>query len=256
MIEMNGSFKQNNKGLSLVELIVAIAIGAIVAGSIAALIAFSIRMYSNESVNTAMQYELQSSINMMIDEIMGAEVLVVQQDSTVNLTDTGKAYTKYALFGNPNADIIVGGSTVKGFKGVIFVPSSPDSDNKFKIYMKKVEAQVTAPNTIATLASSEYGIVSGASETEAVKYLLGENATKFVIIPDPNHTNLVIDGFDPTKNTYRNPIEVKVELQFEKSGWGSKNYSKHVDDITYLRNRVQSTIYIDGNPFNIEKKEE
>ena len=52
------NYKLNDKGLSLVELIVAISIGVIVSASIAALLTFSIRMYRNESVNTSMQYEL------------------------------------------------------------------------------------------------------------------------------------------------------------------------------------------------------
>lgn len=238
--------KLNNKGLSLVELIVAISIGVVVSGAIAALITFSIRMYNNESVNTAMQYELQTNINMMMDEIMGASALVVEHDTTVSDTDTGKAYTKYAMFGNPRAD--VGGE--RGFKGVIFVPSAPVA-GKFDIYMKVVEAVPTS--TLSALASAECASVLGASDP--TQYLLGENATMFKIVPDPKGTNLVVDA-DPTKNTYRNPIEVKVELQFEKNGWGTKVYSKHVDDITYLRNKVSDTIYVDGVAYNLKKKEE
>ena len=229
------------------ELIIAISIGVIVAGSIAALIAFSIRMYNNESVNTAMQYELQSNLNMMMDEIMGASAFVVEQDSTVNLTDTGKPYTKYAMFGNPNADI--GGS--KGFKGVIFVPSTV-TDGKFSIYMKEVEA-VPATTIKALAASESAGVLAAADKTP---YLLGENATKFAIIPDPRSISFDKTDPDPTKYTYVNPIEVKVELQFEKHGWGSNNYSKHVDDTTYLRNKVTETIYVDTDSYNLKKKEE
>ncbi len=223
----------DNRGLSLVELIIAISIGVIVSGAIAGLMTFAIRTYRNESVNTSMQYELQTNLNMMMDEIMSSSSLVVVQNAS------GEPYTKYAMFGTPNADPSV------GFKGVIFVPTdTPDADGKFKIYMKKVEkvlpysndGGVTKISTINKLAEDEYASFDF-EHGDYTEYLLGENATMFDIIPDPN------GHFDATEHTYTNPVDVKVELKFEKNGWGSKVYSKHVDDVTYLRNRVFETVY-------------
>ena len=72
-----------------------------------------------------------------------------------------------------------------------------------------------------------------------------------MIKPDPNSIS-----FDATQLTYTNPIEVKVELDFEKNGWGTKKYSKHVDDITYLRNKVTDPVYVDGTKYKLKKKEE
>ena len=147
----NEVYKLNNRGLSLVELIVAISMGVIVSAAIAALIIFSIRMYTNESTNTAMQYELQSNINMMMDEIMGASALAVKQNSpAVALTDPpaaapGTPYTQYAMFGDPNAD--VGGE--KGFSGVIFVAKAESGvTDRFNIYMKKVEKKKSEYTTL------------------------------------------------------------------------------------------------------------
>lgn len=244
--------KLNNQGLSLVELIIAISIGVIVSGAIAALITFSLRMYNNENVNASMQYELQTNINMMMDEIMGASALVVEQNTgstpgtTISPDDTGIPYTKYALFGNPNVIIKVGSVYKKYFKGVIFV-SSPAEDGKFKVYMKEVDtkAAAVAMNTtidLKALASSAYDDVDDYFPTPGTTvtspYLLGENVTQFVMIPDP-------DGhFDSTNKTYDNPIGVKVELQFEKNGWGEKEYKKHVREYVYTRNQVEVPIFI------------
>ncbi len=238
------NYKLNDKGLSLVELIVAISIGVIVSASIAALLTFSIRMYRNESVNTSMQYELQTNLNMMMDEIMGASTMVVEQNTGVALTDTGKPYTKFAMFGK------VTGSSTKKFTGVIFVSSPADSDNKFKIYMNRIKDK-DFTGTIRAFAISEYSAVSGTFATNPNPYLLGENATQFIIQPDPN-----AHSFDATEKTYTNPIEVKVELQFKRNGWGTKKYSKHVDDITYLRNKVTDSIYIDGVPYDFKKNDD
>ncbi len=244
--------KLNNKGLSLVELIVAFSIGVIVAGSIAALITFAIRAYQNEGVNTEMQYELQTNINMITDEIMGASAFAIVQNSGASDTAEGAPYTNYALFGNPHADIKVGGVTKKGFKGVIFASSAAVS-GKFKLYMNRIEKEIPSGTTLQAFAASEAGILSD-------QYLLGENVTQFVIEPDPNHNSL--DETDPAKMTYTNPIEVRVVLTFEKNGWGpTKKYNKHVDDVSYMRNKAMDTVYVTGTDgvlksFDLKKKEE
>ena len=208
----------NNKGLSLVELIVAISIGVIVSGSIAALLVFAIRTYRNESVNTSMQYELQTNLNMMMDEIMGAQSLVVVQNKSSDVTAGNALYTKYALFGK----FVDDGSKYK-FSGVIFASSSKGPDGKYKIYMDRLNA-VEGDSPIK-IAQGCYSTVT----TGGTQYLLGENATQFVIEPL---------SLDDSKKEYTNPISVKVELQFERNGWGSKEYKRHINDIAYLRNRV------------------
>ncbi len=244
--------KLNNRGLSLVELIIAFSMGVVIAGSIAALITFAIRAYQNEGVNTEMQYELQTNINMITDEIMGASAFAVVQNSGAVITDEGSPYTNYALFGNPHADITVGGAHKKGFKGVIFASSSAVS-GKFKLYMNRLEKEIPTGTTLQAFAASEAGILSD-------QYLLGENLTQFVIEADPNHSSF--DETDPAKMTYTNPIEVRVVLTFEKNGWGpTKKYNKHVDDISYMRNKAMDTIYVTGTDgvlksFDLKKKEE
>ena len=107
------------------------------------------------------------------------------------------------------------------------------------------------PKALEKFAKDQYANVSGTFATDPNPYLLGENATQFIIQPDPD-----AHSFDATEKTYTNPIEVKVELLFERDGWGTKKYSKHVDDITYLRNKVTDSIYIDGVPYNIKKKDD
>ena len=210
--------KQDNNGLSLVELIVAISIGVIVSGSIAALLTFSIRTYRNESVNTSLQYELQSNINMMMDEIMGAQSIVVVQNATSDVTSGNLLYTKYALFGK-----FVDLETKYKFSGVIFASSEKGSDGKYKIYMNRF-TDVEGDSPLKIAISCYNTVASGGTQ-----FLLGENATQFVIEPI---------SLDDIKKEYNNPISVKVELQFEKNGWGSREYKKHVSDVTYLRNKV------------------
>ncbi len=237
--------KQNNKGLSLVELIVAISIGVIVSGTIAALLIFSIRMYRNESVNTSMQYELQSNLNMMMDEIMGSQTVVVVQNKDIPIDHVNtkgsvkQPYTRCALFGkfedmeyDDAEDLGEGGVPKKKHKvkysGVVFASGAADtgadSDGRFKVYMNRVK-DVTGTDPKAVMAKC-YKDIKDSFATDPNPYLLGDNLVQFVI--DPNLTG----------TTYTNPISVKVKLSFERNGWGEKKYNKHVDDVTYLRNKV------------------
>ena len=258
-----GIGKLNNKGLSLVELIVAFSMAAIVAASISALIIFAIRMYKNEGANTELQYELQTNINMMMDEIMSSSALVVEQNSGIDIahvntkTDVQSPYTKYALFGNPTAKITPpgGGAEFVGFKGAIFVSSAPDSEGKFKVYMNRIAEAITPGTSLKDFAAAK------AAATTGTEYLLGENLTQFVIEPDPEHRCL--DAVtDPANPVYKNPIEVKVELRFNGKGWGTKEYNKHVDDVTYMRNKVTTSIYVKGasdsafTEYKLKKKED
>ncbi len=240
--------KLNNRGLSLVELIIAVSIAAIVSGTVAALITYSIRMYRNESVNTAVQYELQTNLNMMMDEIMASQTMVVDQNP-VAITTEGAPYTKYALFGKV---------TNSGFDGVIFVSSAADANNRFKVYMDRFTDASTDPKTVASTA---YTRVSSHFDDDPNPYLLGEDLTRFVIEPDPDTgTCLMPDPEDATKFVYTNPISVKVELNFEKNGWGDKKYNKHVEDKTYMRNRLSSPIYVGVSgafkEYTVKKKDE
>lgn len=263
MMTERGFEKMNNRGLSLVELIVAVSMASIVAATISALIVFAIRMYKNEGTNTEMQYELQTNINMMMDEIMSSSALVVEQNSGIDIahvntkTDIQLPYTKYALFGNPNAKItpIGGGTEFVGFKGAIFVSSAPDSEGRFKVYMNRIAEAITPGTTIQSFAAAK------AAATTGTQYLLGENLTQFVIEPDPENRSL--DAVtDPSNPVYKNPIEVKVELRFSGKGWGTKEYNKHVDDVTYMRNKVTTSIYVKGasdsvfTEYKLKKKED
>lgn len=289
----NKCLKMNNRGLSLVELIVAISIGVIIAGSITALMSFAIRVFRNESVNASTQYELQTNINMLMDVIMQSSAVVVVQNGGGESEEeesegdepegeghlSVRAQTKYAMFGNPNASIIVEDVAKKGFKGVIFVPSNSDGDGRFKIYMKEVEAEITETSTLDSIASDQYTDYFGEFETaghdpnddeDLLQYLLGENATGFEITVDPNggtegrclkkKIKEKPDAGDPDTWIYEyyyvNPIEVGVKLKFEKDGWAGRKYEKQVDDVAYMRNKVQETIYVDGQAYEPEMKED
>lgn len=248
MVENVVNKKKNsiNGGFTLIELIVAMAIGAIVAGTIATLISISIRFYSNESVNTAMQYEIQTNLNQITDAIMGAQgMVIVQNPSGV----TNPAYTDYAAFGNfTETRNSLGVVTAVTFDGVVFVSGVDSSTGKIAIYMDRVTGK-TGANAIAAVTPVVNTIKSsfGASPLDPNPYLLGQYATQFKIEPkitatSPTVTYASFYTNDAGETKYVNPIVISIELDFEKDGTG-KTIHKHVKDEIYMRNEVKADMY-------------
>ncbi len=97
----------NNKGVSLVELIVTIAIMSIVGGVITAFVVVSQRNYNSGSAETDLQYEAQLVVNQMQDLLMdtskgvsysyqsGGSSQYIKDDSEI---PSGQAVTGKSLF--------------------------------------------------------------------------------------------------------------------------------------------------------------
>lgn len=78
--------KSNNKGLSLIELIVAVAILAVVGVAIMGFVAFSSRNYSQANKNVKLQYEQQMTVNRIRDVVLETSRAIAYDDSTKSLT--------------------------------------------------------------------------------------------------------------------------------------------------------------------------
>lgn len=241
-MKRSNNVQLNNKGLSLVELIIAISIGAIISGTIAALMTFAVRMYRNESANVSTQYELQTNVNQLVDTIKSANCFVIQQNDG---TDPDlKSDTYYAAFGS-----FSGGN----FTGVVFIAGaeSPSASGKFNIYMDRgTWAGATA---VAAVDAHVTAIEGDLDDDDASKeYLLGMGATQFRIEPVKEKTP--VDASYPYVNIssegYVNPLSIEVELSFEANAIGRK-YNKHVKDEAMIRNRVSTPVYIDGDGFEL-----
>lgn len=85
------SMTDNNKGLSLVEIIVAIAVGSIVLAAVMLLIVQGVKSYRTQSTKASLQNDANIALNQMGDNIMEGTCLNMS-----NLTnDDGQVYTSY-----------------------------------------------------------------------------------------------------------------------------------------------------------------
>lgn len=73
--------KKNNKGVSLVEVMVAIAIGSIVLAALSLLIVHSVNSYRKQTVLSNIQNEANITMNQMSDNIMEATCIEISNTS-------------------------------------------------------------------------------------------------------------------------------------------------------------------------------
>ena len=231
--------KENNEGVSLVELLVAIAVGAIVSASIAGLIVITTRMYSNESTNIAGQHELQTTLNQTVDSAESAQWFTLSQE--MNGSDV--VNTKYAAFGK-----LKGAAGALKFEGEIFTDNYTGS-GKFNVYMNRYSDLAVGSETNADSA------ISGAADTIRGKeqYLLGEGATKYVVALDTsaNRFTTFASAVDGYNGCYENPLAVKVSIEFTKKSMTGE-VTKHVEDMVSFRNRIDKTLFVNSKKYYLK----
>lgn len=239
--------KLNNKGLSLVELIVAVSVGVIISGAIVAMLSFSIKMYRDQNANLSAQYELQTNINQIEDTIMGANCYVIQSVASPSPTET--RLTEYAAFGKFDGT---------NFEGTVFVAGEKKA-GRFNIYMDRgTWPGSTAFAAVKTHVDDDIKPAINEEDTKPNPYLAGEGATAFLIEPkrvDPDDRTSDYLNIDTTDNSYVNPLSVYVELVFQKDATG-RSIDKQVKDEAMIRNRVSTPIYIgDGTEYKLKEKD-
>lgn len=120
MIKDRIALKKNQKGLSLVELIVTIAIVAIVSVGIASFLITSYNQYHSQNSNINLQYEAQLAMNQLEDMILNAS-------NGVSFDEASKTLTIYNQTEKTQAD----GTVV--YENVISVVAWDSSTNQLKL---------------------------------------------------------------------------------------------------------------------------
>ena len=222
-----------NKGFSLVELLVGIAISAIVAGSIGYLLTTSLRMFGNETTDVSQQQELQTTLNTIIDYAMESQTVVLKNTS-------GK--TDYLALGT------VDDANSKNLKEAeIFF-----TDDNNRLYMCKTpindyeKEYATSPKNLDERVKEIRDNALGNPDSLA-KYLLAENVTGFYA--ELNGTRTTESG-----RYYTNPLSLDLTLQFSKKG-ASKIIDKKVSDKAVFRNTLSTKIFVNNLDYSFKKED-
>jgi len=219
--------KKDNRGLSLVELLVAIAITAIIAGSITYFLRTSLVLYGNETTDVALQQELQVTLNQIMDYAMESLEVVVSGDGTV---------TDYIALGKINNDELEA--------QIIWFEKDDDNPSLGKLYLKKeLIDEINKETEDGTLPDTIETAITTASASKE-NYLLAEYVSSF---------NVSANGIIAGTNEYENPISLDISIKFIKKG-STKDIEKEVSDKALLRNKIKLPIFVNGSKYTLKKE--
>jgi len=217
LLRCRNKIKNDNKGVSLVELLVAIAIGAIVSGSIAALITISLRMYGKETADVEMQQEIQTTSNFIIDAIMESDSFIATNNSDTVIL--GKfIYDK--------------SSSQLSYTGYVFCTENvSESTTAGKMYMKKHTSKALSSDCI-----NAGEIVPEKIVEELSSGVKGDNTNLLA-------TNIQLFSVTPTATSiqtdkYINPFTLELNMKFGKKS-GSGEVNKELHDEASIRNTLR-----------------
>ncbi len=171
--------KLNNKGLSLVELLVALAVSLIVISAVVALIGNGVNS-SRKQVNQAqVQEEANITMNNISDSVMEASDLKISTSGT----------------GDKNTILLRVDSSTGEYKEYVF------NESKHELYI----------NTQATEADP--------NDSAVQNNLLCSNVTSFKVQIMSTSLETEGDNLNTVIKKIKNPIQLKVSITLEKSGF-------------------------------------
>ena len=228
---------KKNDGFTLVELLVAIAIAAVVAGSVSFLLFTSMRMFNKETVEVDLQQELQLSINQMMDYAMESETIIADFDGN---------YPDYIAFGNYTD------STLSAH--IIWRDGN-------RLYLKNDDI----PDFVNTDLNDEtnYGKIVASEITDRIPATEGSSPTANLMADYVKAFDVEVGGLE---NVYaegstaivgyefKNPLSVDITLEFEKAVRTANTKGKRVNEKVSLRNRVKYNIFVNTHEYSLKKQ--
>lgn len=256
---------RDNRGITLVEILVAVFISAIVLSGIAYFLFTTIKMYNRNGATVELQNEAQTTLNHIVDETMQAKGLILQYaDVTQNGITTKE--TDVMMFGRLQSAVI-GGNTVFIYSGSVIVTDLSEGEMYLVTFPndKYVDSSPTMMadyGTALTVDGYDYagfktlssaGIPAFISEiknyvlngvdsdtvTLRTSCLMASNITSCSAVPTTGCTT--IDLGNPELSVFSSPVSVDIAITFEKD-YGTGTVARSVTDQAAVRNKLNSVI--------------
>ena len=216
------NIKSNNKGLSLVELLIAMAIAAVVSTLIITMITSSSSMFRNESKKIDVQNDMQIVQNQIADALRQATSI----------------------------SVVKSGDSIRIYTGEI--------NTTTKQLTAEYGSETSYPDSIITYENNVLYITSSYMETIPKGYILSENVTDFdiSIAESPiSYTEVTKDaaGNEVTvnKSYYTNPLILDITIKI-----GNGDEQKNADMMVQIRNKIKEyNVYMPSSfnaPLNTE----
>lgn len=208
---------KNNRGFSLIELIVSVAIMSIVMVIATTMLVNGSRFFERQSVQIELQNEAQIVTNYLTQSIMEATAM------NFHVTDTTDGSGVYELY---SKDEDTGALTGKDEQRILYYDGANTS-----LYMISFDTADAVPD--ASLYSS-------------IGYLISDHVTEFKLefkkgeVTDPQvTTTTAADGTtQPAEIAVRNPVQVDIKFKLSRS-----NVSYDFEVKADCRNHLEKVIY-------------
>lgn len=210
---------RDNKGVTLVELLVAIAVGSIVMAGIATMIFNSIELYGRTVVSADVQNEAQDTMNLLEDSVLEAKGLEIVQD-TANAKET-----QYLFLG----EFREVSTTEVSYVGRVYQSIYHTTKEWYELYVVDYAVgEMTGATKDIVITNISEDINNHKKEYLAGQYL----SSFFVSIAEA-------ESLQVAENTFTEPVLVKIEMGFYKSN-ASADKETSISKTIQIRNRIQS----------------
>lgn len=246
---------RNNKGMTLMELLVAFAISSIVLTALSYFIFTAIRMYNKNTASVDLQNEAQTALNQIVDNVMEADGIVLSYDETSKATEcvllgrmlTAEAggATVYYYAGNAIvADLTVGELYLASFPNP-YVSGALDYTEAAGRTEQGITYAKMSADSVSTLAEEvkEYACANRQI------CLMAQNV-KWCSIRETDKMAEKLYGTPGVAGSFPLPFALQIELSFEKD-YGNGTAYRACSDKAAVRSRIDN-VYINGIQYKRE----
>lgn len=260
---------KDNKGFSLVELLVALAVSSIVLTALGYMIITGLKLYGRNNAHVEVQSEAQTAMNLILDNIMEARGICIVNPATGDNTDCILLGDIIVEDNMGNYDVYFAGNAIiadldsLGGNGQpikeMYLVSFPNTDysdsTEHSGYAKLVsgfspgEGKMGEAVNQARIEVRDY--VKNTDIKSRTKWLLAHYITGCRIEADGIDRNYYEEtvyyenGGAEVNYYYKEPVKIDVKISLEYD-YGSGKITKALSDSAVIRNRIDN-VYVGQN---------
>lgn len=234
---------RNDKGMTLVELLVAFAVSAIILAGLSTILFSVLQFYGRTNANVEIQNESQTSLNLVIDTILTTKgVCYIEQDASS--VDPASDDITCALFGELKFDQSVKTTEFTG-TAIFWQPKYQEMYLMTGTYdLGTFSDEANAPLEAITAMKSQLP----SSVEDRLPYLMAQNVTAFELttlencliepVSKPEDEMTEEEKKRIGKYYFENPLVIDVNMEFEYEYQNGKVITRQMNDKVSVRNRL------------------
>lgn len=223
--------------MTLVELLVALAVSAIILTGVSYMIFFVLRLYNRTNANVEVQNESQTALNLVIDSILGTKGVCLEEWDAASLGEEEQDNIYCILLG----EIQLNADQTMSFTGdaILWQPCAEEmylmsGTYDLGSYTDKAQAPLEALEAMKNKLPS--------AKEDRLPYLMAQYVRSFDI--RTADFCFAEDSESDGKYYFENPLTFKINMEFEYTYQNEKTVTRVMSDSAYIRNRLQY-VYID-----------